>query len=89
MCAKNDFQNHKQMTKQMTIVVIGSLRVNQIRKKYLHDIPLIWSYIFLLHVMFSLSDIIYFQRSWHPYNDISSRKRSILSTFIGTWRCLQ
>ena len=25
---KNDFLNHKQMTKQMTIVVIGSLRVN-------------------------------------------------------------
>ena len=24
---KNDFQNHKQMTKQTTIVVIGSLRV--------------------------------------------------------------
>ena len=25
---KNDFQSHKQMTKQTTIVVIGSLRVN-------------------------------------------------------------
>ena len=24
---KNDFQNHKQMTKQLTVVVIGSLRV--------------------------------------------------------------
>ena len=24
---KNNFQNHKQMTKQMTVVVIGSLRV--------------------------------------------------------------
>ena len=29
---KNDFYNHKQMTKQMTIVVIGSLRVNAIEK---------------------------------------------------------
>ena len=27
--AKNDFTNHKQVTKQVTIVVIGSLRVNQ------------------------------------------------------------
>ena len=26
---KNDFKNHKQMTKQMTTVVIGSLRVNE------------------------------------------------------------
>ena len=25
---KNDFKNHMQMTKEMTIVVIGSLRVN-------------------------------------------------------------
>ena len=25
---KNDLKNHKQMTKQMTIVVIGSLRAN-------------------------------------------------------------
>ena len=25
---KNEFKNHKQMTKQTTIVVIGSLRVN-------------------------------------------------------------
>ena len=28
---KNDFQNHKQMTKQMTIVMIGSLRVKDIK----------------------------------------------------------
>ena len=27
---KNDFKNHKQMTKQMTIVVIGSLRANMV-----------------------------------------------------------
>ena len=26
---KNDFQNHKQMTKQMTIVVTGALRVKR------------------------------------------------------------
>ena len=30
---RNDFQNHKQMTKQTTIVVIGSLRVNIIKMK--------------------------------------------------------
>ena len=27
---KNDFWNHKQMTKQTTIVVIGSLRVKEV-----------------------------------------------------------
>ena len=27
---KNDFKNHKQMTKQTTIVVIGALRVKKI-----------------------------------------------------------
>ena len=27
LCLQKDFKNHKQMTKQMTIVVIGSLRV--------------------------------------------------------------
>ena len=26
--AKNDFKNHKQMTKQTTVVVIGNFRVN-------------------------------------------------------------
>ena len=31
---KNDFYNHKQMTKQTTFVVIGSLRVNW--HPYLH-----------------------------------------------------
>ena len=30
---KNDFKNHKQMTKQTTVVVIGSLRVKR-KKKY-------------------------------------------------------
>ena len=28
---KNDFSNHKQMTKQTTIVVIGSLRVKVVK----------------------------------------------------------
>ena len=28
---KNDFYNHKQMTKQMTIFVIGSLMVNHVK----------------------------------------------------------
>ena len=27
---KNDFQNHKQMTKQVTVIVIGSLRVKML-----------------------------------------------------------
>ena len=31
---KNDFQNHKQMTKQTTIVVIGSLRIKLLLQYY-------------------------------------------------------
>ena len=34
---KNDFKNHKQMTKQTTIVVIGSLRVKGQVSKGLHE----------------------------------------------------
>ena len=37
---RNDFQNHKQMTKQTTIVVIGALRVNNPPKKSSTDLSL-------------------------------------------------
>ena len=36
---RNDFQNHKQMTKQMTMVVIGSLRVKVRRIVIKHSGP--------------------------------------------------
>ena len=49
---KNDFQNHKQMTKQMAIVVIGSLRVKKLLLEWL------WQYFQMVKILCCLCELI-------------------------------